>query len=870
MTLTALDGAIVAAYFLVSIGIGMKFTKKGGESLEEYFVAGRRVSWWLAGSAMIATTFAADTPLVVTGLVAAHGVAGNWLWWNMVMSGTLTVFLYARLWRRARVMTDVELAELRYGGAPATFLRAMRALYLALPINLIILGWVTLAMVKILQIALGVKPYAAVGICFAITVLYSAAAGMWAVLWTDLVQLVIKMTAVIALAVFAVRAVGGLAALKTGLAAHFGSERAALSVVPPAGSVWMPTLAVVTFLAVQWWAAWYPGAEPGGGGYVAQRIFSARTERDGVLATLFFNVGHYALRPWPWIVTGLCTVLLYPGGVLVNGHMDKEGAYVKAMVDLMPAGWKGFMLAGFAAAYMSTVGTHLNWGASYLVNDVYRRFLKKGASERHYVNVSRLATVALFLLSILVTANLSTIESAWRFLLALGSGTGLVLILRWYWWRINAWSEISAMVASAAVSLTAFALIKNPYAAADPRFSGEELRIQALVMLVTVAVSTAVWLAATFATRPESDEKLEAFYTRVRPGGPGWARVSRRLGLGVEEIPGGALSFLNWFLGVVLVYASLFGIGQVVFGRLAEGLAILALALAAFALILRNLRRDEGGAISKPAAAACLALLLAAPVLHAHGDVHDQIAALTLRLRAEPRNAELFLKRGELHRVHGDVEAALADFRAAAAIDPTLEAADLCAARALLKGKRPAEAAARIERVLACRPNDPEALLLRARAASALGETERAAALYPLALDASARPEPDLYVEAARALSAGGRESDALATLERGLVRLGAVPALELGALDFEVSLARTDAALARLDRLASSSSRPETWLLRRAEVLERSGRRAEARTAYGDALRALEALPARLRGTRAAAALDESVRAGLVRTGGN
>jgi Na+/proline symporter len=486
----------------------------------------------------------------------------------------------------------VELAEIRYGGAPATFLRVLRALYLALPINLIILGWVTLAMVKILQIALGVNPYAAVGICFAITVLYSAAAGMWAVLWTDLVQLVIKMTAVIALAVFAVRAVGGMTALKTGVSAHFGSESAALSILPPTGSVWMPTLAVLTFLAVQWWAAWYPGAEPGGGGYVAQRIFSAKTERDGVLATLFFNVGHYALRPWPWIVTGLCTVLLYPNGVLVNGRMDKEGAYVKAMVDLMPGGWRGFMLAGFAAAYMSTVGTHLNWGASYLVNDVYRRFLKKDASERHYVAVSRLATVVLFLLSVGVTANLSTIEGAWRFLLAIGSGTGLVLILRWYWWRINAWSEIAAMVASAVVSLAAFALITNPYAASDPRHAGEELRIQALVMLVTVAVSTLVWLVATFATRPESDATLEAFYRRVRPGGPGWARVSERLGFGRERIPGGALSFVNWILGVVLVYTSLFGIGRLVFGSLGEGVLLLAIALVSFGTILRNLRAD--------------------------------------------------------------------------------------------------------------------------------------------------------------------------------------------------------------------------------------------------------------------------------------
>jgi Na+/proline symporter len=584
VTLTALDGAIVFAYFALSIGIGLKFTKKGGESLEEYFVAGRAVPWWLAGAAMIATTFAADTPLVVTGLVAAHGVAGNWIWWNFVMSGTLTVFLYARLWRRAKVMTDVEFAEIRYSGKPATFLRGFRALYLALPINLIILGWVTLAMVKILQIALGIRPLWAVGLCFLITVGYSAAAGMWAVLWTDLVQLVIKMTAVILLAWFAVRKVGGIAGLTAGLERHFGSVDTAISFLPPAGSAWMPAIALFTFLAVQWWAAWYPGAEPGGGGYVAQRIFSARTEKDGILATLFFNVGHYAFRPWPWILTGLATVLLYPGGVLVNGRPDKEAAYVQAMVDLMPAGWKGFMLAGFAAAYMSTVGTHLNWGASYLVGDVYKRFLRKGESEAHYVMVSRFTTVLLFLLSIVVTLNLSSIEGAWRFLLALGSGTGLVLILRWYWWRINAWSEIAAMITSMVVSLAAFALVPE---GSGPGAAFEQ---QATVMLVTVLVTTAVWLAVTFATRPEPEETLDAFYRRVRPGGPGWARVSSRLGFGPEPIPGGALSFVNWFLGIALVYTALFGIGKLVFGERGAGLALLAAAAAAFAAIMRNLR----------------------------------------------------------------------------------------------------------------------------------------------------------------------------------------------------------------------------------------------------------------------------------------
>ncbi len=588
MSLTLLDWGIVLAYFALSIGIGLAFTKKGGESLEEYFVAGRSAPWWLAGAAMIATTFAADTPLVVTGLVAKHGVAGNWLWWNMVLSGTLTVFLYARLWRRARVMTDVEFAEVRYSGRPATFLRGFRAIYLALPINLIIMGWVTLAMVKILGIALGIPPVWAVGVCFVITVAYSAAAGIRAVLWTDLVQLVVMVAAVVVLAVYAVGAVGGMGPLKEGLAAHFGSLDAALSIVPPAGSPWMPAIALLTFLAVQWWAAWYPGAEPGGGGYVAQRIFSARSERDGVLATLFFNVGHYALRPWPWIVTGLCTVLLYPGGVEVAGKKDVEAAYVQAMVDLLPAGWKGFLLAGFAAAYMSTIATHLNWGASYLVNDVYRRFLKPDASERHYVHAGRLTTVFLFLASIVVTLNLGTIEGAWRFLLALGSGTGLVLILRWYWWRINAWSEISAMGSSGVVSLAAMAWFARPGAIAPG--PGADFEAQAKTMLVTVVVSTIVWVTVTYLTKPEPDEKLRSFYARVRPGGPGWARVSAAMGHGREPIPGGALSLANWALSAVLVYASLFGIGKLVLGATAQGLGLLALAAACFALVMRNLR----------------------------------------------------------------------------------------------------------------------------------------------------------------------------------------------------------------------------------------------------------------------------------------
>jgi solute:Na+ symporter, SSS family len=606
MALTAIDWAIVAGYFLLSVGIGLYFTKRGGESLSEYFLSGRQVSWWLAGASMVATTFAADTPLVVTGFVYDHGVAGNWIWWNMLMSGMLTVFFFARLWRRAHVMTDVEFAEIRYSGRPAAALRGFRALYLAIPINLIILGWVTKAMIKILTISLGLHNVTllgfnipgevlAVGICFIITVAYSAGAGMWAVLWTDLVQFVIKMSAVIVLAVYAVRAVGGMGKLKEGLATHFGSSNAALSVLPVKVTssgieayTWMPLLALFVFLSVQWWAAWYPGAEPGGGGYVAQRIFSAKTERDGVLATLFFNVAHYAIRPWPWIITGLCTILLYPSGIQCAACVpnDHEAAYVQAFVDLLPTPWRGFMMAGFAAAYMSTVGTQLNWGASYLVNDFYKRFLNRTATEKHYVTISRWATVLLFLLSAIVTHFIGTVGGAWVFLLALGSGTGLVLILRWYWWRINAWSEISAMIASFVVSTVASLVLKNRFAPDDT------LRLNATVMLVTVAVSTIVWLGVTFATKPEPDRVLEAFYRRVRPGGPGWEAVSTRIGFGREKIPGGALAWTNWIAGIVAVYSSLFGIGKIVLGSLVPGLVMLVIAALAFSWIARSFREE--------------------------------------------------------------------------------------------------------------------------------------------------------------------------------------------------------------------------------------------------------------------------------------
>jgi Na+/proline symporter len=477
------------------------------------------------------------------------------------------------------VLTDLEFAELRYGGKPAAALRGFRALYLALPINLIIMGWVTRAMVTVLQISLNIDPWKAAILLFAITAGYTIFSGLWGVVVTDTFQFVVKMGGVIVLAVIAVKSVGGLDAVARAAEAHFGSREAAFGVLPPTDKAWLPVSTLLVFLAVQWWAAWYPGAEPGGGGYVAQRILAAKDERHGLLATLWFNIAHYALRPWPWIMVGFVALIRYPG--LAN----PEEGYVRVMVDVLPSPLRGLLVATFAAAYMSTIGTHLNWGASYLVNDVYLRFLKPGASDRARVIASRVATVVLMLLSLVVMAYLKSVEQGWKLLIGLGAGTGLVFILRWYWWRINAWSEISAMAAS---FITSIALHLSGVDAGNTS-SGD----YAKAMLITTGVATTVWIAVTLLTQPESDAVLERFYRRVRPGGLGWRRVSRRLGFGDESIPGGALSWVNWLAGVVAVYAAVFGVGQFLTGSTPQGWLYCATSVAAFLLIQRNLRADE-------------------------------------------------------------------------------------------------------------------------------------------------------------------------------------------------------------------------------------------------------------------------------------
>jgi Na+/proline symporter len=593
MQLTIIDWVVIALYFIFNVGVALYLRKRATKSVSDFFISGRNVTWWLAGTSMVATTFAADTPLVVTGLVARNGIAGNWIWWSMVFSGMLTVFFFAKLWRRAGVLTDVEFAEIRYSGKPAVFLRWFRALYLGLPINLIIMGWVNLAIVKIMMPVLGVSKIEAlviaIGIMF-ITASISTLSGLWGVLWTDLFQFVLKMGMVILLAVFAVSATGGMNALITQLHAideTRGAQGSILSLVPDLNSAWMPMITFFVFIAVNWWASWYPGAEPGGGGYVAQRIFSAKNEKHSLLATLWFNVAHYALRPWPWILVGLVAVVRYQHDPAFQA--DPESGYVRILISDLPAYLRGLMLAAFAAAYMSTIGTQLNWGASYLVNDVYRRFMQRTKDEKHYVLVSQGITMLLMILSAVITFYMDSIANAWRFLMAIGAGTGLVYILRWFWWRINAWSEISAMVAAFVVSMVLqFGFHLN---------EGEPKEF-AYLLLITVTITTAVWLSVTFLTNPEPREILLSFYRKVRPNATMWKPIAAEA---TDIIPqkDGIFNLVNWLSGVVMIYAFLFGAGKIILGDTLTGLIFIFVGFIFGGIIYRGMNKHGWEVLAK-------------------------------------------------------------------------------------------------------------------------------------------------------------------------------------------------------------------------------------------------------------------------------
>ncbi len=581
MQLTPIDWSVVALYFLFNLAIGFYYKARAGKSVSEFFLSGRNVPWWLAGTSMVATTFAADTPLAVTGMVAVGGIAGNWLWWCFVASGMLTVFFYARLWRRSGVMTDIEFSEIRYSGKPAAFLRGFRALYLGIPINCIILGWVNKAMVDILMLVLGITKLQAIAVVIgiiALTSFISALSGLWGVLVTDLFQFVIKMSMVIALAVFAVRAVGGIDVMKAKLLAidaSRGNQGSVLNFVPDLNSAWMPLITFLVYISLNWWATWYPGAEPGGGGYIAQRMFSAKDEKNSLLATLWFNIAHYALRPWPWILVALASLILFPG-------LEKpETGYIRVMIAYLPPSLRGLMIAAFAAAYMSTIATQLNWGASYLVNDFYRRFLKPHEPDRHYVTASQVATVLLTLISAVVTFYMDSIAGAWKLLVVTGAGTGSVLLLRWYWWRINAWSEVSAMISAFIVSASLQTVWK---------LDTDKPVEFAWIMIITVAITTVVWLATTFLTKPEPENVLVAFYARTRPSVFGWGPIAR-LKPEVKPARDGLSNLLDWISGCVLIYGILFGTGKLLLHETGIGVALIAAGLVGAAVIYWDLSR---------------------------------------------------------------------------------------------------------------------------------------------------------------------------------------------------------------------------------------------------------------------------------------
>lgn len=579
-----LDYLIVILYFVFTVVIALIYSKRASKSTNDFFLSGRNLPWYLAGISMVATTFAADTPLAVTELVANNGISGNWLWWNFAFGGMLTVFFFARLWRRAGIMTEAEFAEIRYSGKPAKFLRGFRALYLGLFMNVIIIGWVNKAMSSILQGMFGIDESVIMFYVFGsmlLVAIYSAVSGLWGVVITDAFQFFIAMIGCIVLAIIVINSsqIGGVVGLKSNLPEHVFNFFPTISDIPSAaGTLAMTFFSFLAYVGIIWWASWYPGAEPGGGGYVAQRMMSAKDEKHSLFATLFFQIAHYAIRPWPWILVGLASLVLYPE----LSDSQKGMGYIYAMRDFLPIGLKGLLVAAFFAAYMSTIATQLNWGTSYIINDFYKRFIKPGKDEKYYVLSSRITTIVLMMISLVVTLFINKISGAWSFIIECGAGVGLVLILRWFWWRINAWSEISAMITPFII----FPILKSfgilfPYS-----------------LFIIVPGTTLVWVVVTFLTKPTSEEVLISFYKKIHPGGFLWKKVSNKL----SDVEGDSVflnMFINWFIGVILVYSILFGTGKLIFGEITEFLMYLGIAIISVIIIYFNLSKIGWQTLSK-------------------------------------------------------------------------------------------------------------------------------------------------------------------------------------------------------------------------------------------------------------------------------
>ncbi len=566
MTFARIDWIIIAASIIISFLPAIFFARRASQNTTEFFTSGRAAPWWLVGISMVATTFSTDTPNLVTNMVREKGVAENWAWWSFLLTGMMTVFFYARMWRRSRVLTDLEFYEIRYSGKAARMLRGFRAVYLGLFFNCFIMATVNLAAAKIGNIVLGWPTWQTLLVCSVMTIFFASVSGLWGVLVTDTLQFGITMTGAFAVTYFALKQpeIGGLHGLLEKVPAS------SLHMLPDFGN-WSSALVVFVIpLTVQWWSVWYPGAEPGGGSYIAQRMLASKTEKDAVIGTLLFNVMHYALRPWPWILTALASTIIYPqladiGKTFpyVDPSLIGHDMAYPAMMKFLPAGFLGLVVAGTLAAYRSTIETHLNWGTSYLVHDFYRRFMKKDGTEKHYVLVGRLTTAGLMFCAVLFSYLLGTAKDAFELILSVGAGTGLLYLLRWFWWRINAWSEISAMVGSFVLALGFFVARKN----------GMEIS-STTSLLLTVAFTTVVWVSVTLLTAPADKETLVKFYQLVRPSGPGWKAVVGQAGA-VAPADGIAQAMLGWVLGCSFVYSALFGVGAFLYGHMGQFYACL-------------------------------------------------------------------------------------------------------------------------------------------------------------------------------------------------------------------------------------------------------------------------------------------------------
>jgi SSS family solute:Na+ symporter len=594
MKLLPLDWAIVVVTILICFVPALFFGKRAGKNTSEFFASGRSVPWWLAGLSMVATTFSSDTPNWVTQQVRQYGVAGNWQWWAFVLTGVSTVFFFARLWRRSGVMTDLEFYELRYSGKAASVVRGFRAVYLGLFFNCFIMAMVTLAACKIANILFGLPPWQTILVCGILNVVFAAHSGLWGVLVIDMVQFFIKMTAVIAAAYFSLKevarhtgvgdsAIAGLHKLVSILGSQQvnyqpgsqpvlspidGTGQPILNIMPNFAMSELALMIFIVPIAIGWWANWYPGAEPGGGSYIAQRMLASKSEKDSLGGTLFFNLAHYVLRPWPWIITALCSIVIFPELKDIQaafpaadpGLIGHDSAF-PAMLKFLPAGFAGLMMGGLIAANSSTILTHLNWGSSYLVHDFYRRFIKLDAHEKHYVMVGRIATVGLYVFAALLSLTLQSSQEAFEVLISIGAGTGLLYLLRWFWWRINAWTEVVAMISSFAISVVFFVMRKTGHALPF-----------AHTVLYSVALTTICWLVAAYVTPPTSRERLISFYRKVHPSGPGWRVIREAAGMTEAE---GALhsdrigqATLGWIAGCLTIWSSLFAIGNFLYGRL--------------------------------------------------------------------------------------------------------------------------------------------------------------------------------------------------------------------------------------------------------------------------------------------------------------